>query len=147
LPAQIDFENTRLGLTGNDAYLKPNGYVISPTPTTDGHLRHLFFGYSVRKVPIGTRGFRGTGIVSIFLVNERIGKELQVMDAWDVSGIIGATLMPYLSGCVDASERWAWRELAPQEITVLPEAFFEYSGLAMNYQLTQSPSDDLWSVK
>ncbi|MBW3636356.1 MAG: hypothetical protein KY445_07815 [Armatimonadetes bacterium] len=146
LPAQVAYHNTRLQLAGNNAYKAPDDVIISPTPTTSKHLHTIFLGYSVRKVNSGMRAFRDTGVVSLFLVNARIAREEQVTDGWDISGIVGETLLPYLSGCVDPAERWAWRELAPLEITVLPEAFSEYSGLAMNYQLIQGP-DDLWSVK
>lgn len=147
MPAQIAYENTRLGLTGNAAFPKPIGYGIAPTgELTRAHVGHLLVGATVWKVPNGTRAFRNAVSLQIYMVGERAESEAQTLFRHDLAELVFITLQPYLVGCVDPQGRECWRELTPDGVSPLPGDWKQFSGLTLNLQLTQSPADTGWDA-
>ena len=147
LPPQIAHQNEILGLTGNATIEAPKGYAIAPLGAlAAGHVGHVLVGASIEKVPSGTRAFRNQVMLHVYLIGERAETETQTLQRHDLAEIVGITLYPYLVGCADESGRMCWRELVYRDSGPLPGDWKQFSGLAMNFLLVQSPSDDTWGA-
>jgi len=146
LPLLIDEVNTRHALAGAWQIEPPKGYHIAPESLADKHINSVLFGASVEKETQGTQLFRNKVSLLVYIVNGRITDSLQVAQAYDRAQLVNAVLAPYLKGCRDESNRVVWVRLKPKELTMLPESWAKYSGVALPFELVQSPEHDLWTA-
>lgn len=144
LPGFIDYQNTQLGLIGNRAIQQFAGIDIAPDDLTKGHINHCLIGASVRFDAQGSRGFRGVGILSIYLIEPRWSVSEQYLGAIDRAGCVRMLLHNYITGPRNPQGRKVWNELTPMSEEPLPEKWRSYAGITLPYQVLQSAGENLW---
>ena len=123
----------------------PKGYAIAPLGALAAHhVGQVLVGASVEKVVSGTRAFTNQAMLHVHLIGARTETEAQTLLRHDLAEIVGITLYPYLIGCEDEAGRMCWRKLVYRDCGPLPGDWKQFSGLTLNFELVQSPTDDTW---
>jgi hypothetical protein len=146
LPGNLTYTNTVNGLTDDRAMELPKGYYLAPESLTDDYINCVLVGADVHAERAGGPTQRNVVSIVVYLVNDRIRTGTQVKNTWDRGEVLRDTMLQFLRDCVDPEGRTVWRQLVWRDMSLLPEPYQEYSGIAITYTLVQDPSDQLWAT-
>jgi hypothetical protein len=144
LPGVIGYANTQLGYGVGHGIAHPAGYYVAPQTLTDDYLNSVIVSAKVATQAMSPGTFKNEAQIVVYSINERIEVREQIEDAFDRSGLVRGILYRYLTGCIDPQGRRVWRLLEPTGVSMLPEAWEGYSGVACSYRMVQSPDDNAW---
>jgi hypothetical protein len=148
LPARLADLNDELGYPAGKGIPVPKGYGLAPAKLGDKHRNMILVGLSqggagnIAAFSPGT--FKGELAVAVYSINQAWREDEQQADDYDRAGAIMGALYPFLTGCLDASERLCWKLLEPKDIGALPEAWKEFSGVTVHYRMVLPPNMDNW---
>ena len=146
LPPLIAYANTQLSYTTPDVQIRtPEFFSSAPIGNVDNCINGIMLAASNDTEFEGSGQFKNTYAISIYSIDQRIETEEQYKLHWDRVELIRVALFPFLGGCIDASNRVAWRSLVPQQAGVEVADWAEYSGLYLFYQMTCDPSQNTWT--
>lgn len=145
MPAKIDYINTQLGHPSGKGIKEPNGYYLAPGILTDTYINTILVGAATSTVAGSPKTFKNETQIVVYSIGRKIEVMEQVDDAFDRSGVIRGILYHFLTGCEDADGRQCWQLLEPSGLSMLPEAYANYAGVACYYRMVQADLDaDNW---
>ncbi len=144
LPDSIAFINAKCGYT--DGIPIPQSYRMAPEKLTKNDINSVLVGCSVGLPSEGAGQFKAVSNIQLYSINQPVTDREQVMDQWDRLWVMAAILRPSLGGWTDPAGRTVWNNLRPTAITALPQAWEDYSGVGITYEMTQYPyQSNLWT--